>query len=425
MSFRPFDLVPYREDITFLLDNDSDDIADASTVASYGDFVQFPPSIVGRPNAGALECTVFGAVGSDVTIGGCDADGNPSGETLATGVVGPDSLFDVVLSRPLLVGEFIRAFDPVNDPDDESPIYQVPPPGTNRPPIPVFAKLQVMNATTPSGAEVTLDASASLDPDGDALTFEWSQLLDSYDPADCPAVGAGPIVTTTLPMGAHVIRLITSDGDEEVWDYVGAFVAPPVPSFRDVLGPGFEDEGVEAHWAFWQIEACAAAGIVGGYDDNFYQPHWAVSRDQMAVFISRALTGGVAVPTGPAEATFGDVPTDYWAYDDIEYAVANNIVSGYGDGNYHPDWAVTRGQMAVFVAHAIVTPTGPDGLADYEPPDTASFLDVPTDYWCYTEVEYLAENDIVGAYPDGNYQPTWVVSRDQMAVFIANAFNLL
>ncbi|UCC68540.1 MAG: S-layer homology domain-containing protein [Armatimonadota bacterium] len=179
------------------------------------------------------------------------------------------------------------------------------------------------------------------------------------------------------------------------------------------------------HWAFVQIGACVDAGLVGGYPDGCYHPEWVVSRDQMAVFVSRALVGGEeAIPDGPQEPTFPDVHTDHWAYDKIEYAAANNIVEGYPNGTYHPEYELGRGQMAVFVARAIVTPTGEAGLESYQPPETPTFDDVPVDYWCYTHVEYLAAEDLVAGYPDGNYYPIRRVSRDQTAVFIARTFEL-
>jgi hypothetical protein len=34
------------------------------------------------------------------------------------------------------------------------------------------------------------------------------------------------------------------------------------------------------------------------------------------------------------------------------------------------------------------------------------------------------DNGVVAGYMDGFYRPTWIVSRDQMAVFIARAFEL-
>jgi Tol biopolymer transport system component len=184
----------------------------------------------------------------------------------------------------------------------------------------------------------------------------------------------------------------------------------------------FEDVPLD-HWAFYEVGACNMAGIVQGYPDGLYRPDVTVTRDQMAVYIARALSGG-AVPTGPAEATFPDVPTDHWAYDEIEYAVATHVVEGYGDGTYQPSWEVTRAQMAVFVARSVVSPTGEDGLATYTPPAAATFPDVPTWYWSYKHVEYLAEHNVVSGYPDGTYQPTQYVSRDQMAVYVQRAFHL-
>ncbi|MBN1628672.1 MAG: S-layer homology domain-containing protein [Thermoleophilia bacterium] len=186
----------------------------------------------------------------------------------------------------------------------------------------------------------------------------------------------------------------------------------------------FSDVGPD-HWAYSQIMACVAADIVAGYPDGFYRPAKDVTRDQMAVYISRALAGNdAAVPTGPAEATFPDVPGDHWAYDYVEYAAANNIVEGYADGTYQPGWTVNRGQMAVFVARAMVDPTGEAGLETYEPPTEASFPDIPVSFWCFDHVEYLHEHSVVGGYPDGNYRPTATVTRDQMAVYIQRAFEL-
>ncbi len=81
--------------------------------------------------------------------------------------------------------------------------------------------------------------------------------------------------------------------------------------------------------------------------------------------------------------------------------------------------------MAVFIARSIVTPTGDAGLASFTPPATPSFLDVPTSFWSFKHVEYLKQAKVVGGYADGNYHPEYTVTRDQMAVFVCQAFNLL
>jgi hypothetical protein len=190
------------------------------------------------------------------------------------------------------------------------------------------------------------------------------------------------------------------------------------PAFTDVA-PG--------NWAYSAVSTCAEAGIVQGYDDG-YHPEREVDRASMAAYISRGLAGGdanVYVPTGLAEPSFTDVGADHWAYRYIEYAAAANVVQGYGDGSYQPDIIVDRGQMAVYIARAMLSPTGDAALPD--PPSSPAFSDVTADNewsWCRPHVEYLAAHEIVRGYSDGTYHPEQAVTRDQMAVYIARAFRL-
>ena len=201
--------------------------------------------------------------------------------------------------------------------------------------------------------------------------------------------------------------------------------------FPDVPSTGFGPVGLHPHWAYYEVEACYDAGIVGGYPNGTYQPDWAVTRGQMAIYISRALAGSDdAVPTGPAQSSFADVPSDDICYKYIEYAHANEIVFGYpSDGLYHPEYDVDRGQMAVFVARATATPTGESGMVAYTPPATPTFADVTSDpldryQACYKYVEYIAAAGVTHGYDDGLYHPDYIVSRGLMAIYVARAFQL-
>jgi TolB protein len=191
--------------------------------------------------------------------------------------------------------------------------------------------------------------------------------------------------------------------------------------FRDVL---------LTNWAHDAVDACAAAGIVAGYDDGTYQPTATVTRDQMAAYIARALAGGdtsVPDPSGDTP-TFTDVGTDHWAFKYIEYVASPeaNVVQGYDDGSYHPGEVVNRGQMAVYIARAVVSPSGDaavPGPVSAEP--TFSDVTAENDWsWCRKHVEYLASEGIVQGYSDGTYHPEAAITRDQMAVYIQRAFNL-
>jgi hypothetical protein len=174
-------------------------------------------------------------------------------------------------------------------------------------------------------------------------------------------------------------------------------------------------------WAYEETKGCAEAGIVAGYPDGLYHGANPVTRDQMAVYVARALAGGDDnVPDFTDTPTFPDVGSEHWALKYVEHAVDQSVVGGYEDGTYHPEYDVDRGQMAVYIARALAGGAGnvPD------PSGGASFPDVGSDFWAYRHIEYCVENGVVQGYLDGNYYPDNVVTRDQMAVYVARAFEL-
>ena len=50
---------------------------------------------------------------------------------------------------------------------------------------------------------------------------------------------------------------------------------------------------------------------------------------------------------------FSDVPTDHWAYQDIQYLAERGIITGLPGGTYNGDAAITRYQVANLVARAV------------------------------------------------------------------------
>ncbi len=161
------------------------------------------------------------------------------------------------------------------------------------------------------------------------------------------------------------------------------------------------------HWAVSSIEAASAAGVVQGYPGDRYLPSAAITRDQMAVFISRALAGGdKAVPTGPVSASFPDVPSEHWAFKYVEYCRAAGVVQGYGDG-YHPEAVVDRAQMAVFIARAMA---GGETAVPDEGCSEAVFPDVPCDFWARKHIQFIKAAGVTTGYPDGLYHPEAVAT---------------
>ena len=263
---------------------------------------------------------------------------------------------------------------------------------------------------------VTKSGSGSVQVDGVERSLPWSGLFANGAQVTVEAVAetgeqfvewSGDVTGSANPI------TLTMDSDKSV-----------KAEFACTAGP-FSDVPCD-HWAAEAIAAVYDADIASGYSDGSYLPRLAVTRAAMAVFLARGLAGGTeGVPAGPEEPTFGDVPTDHWAFAEVEYIVSRSIAAGYGDGDYHPAWQITRGQMAAFVARAVAEPTGEEGLATFDAPEAPSFSDVPASMWCYLHVEYLADLGIVTGYSDGLYRPGATVTRDQMSVYVARAFDLL
>ena len=116
----------------------------------------------------------------------------------------------------------------------------------------------------------------------------------------------------------------------------------------------FDDVACGSGFAPW-IEQLAEEGITGGCGGDNYCPGNAVRRDQMAVFILKALHGASYVPP-PCDGDFDDVscasPFAPW----IEQLAAEGVTGGCGGNNYCPLNSVTRGQMAAFLYNAFDLP---------------------------------------------------------------------
>lgn len=96
------------------------------------------------------------------------------------------------------------------------------------------------------------------------------------------------------------------------------------------------------------IAAAVEKGIISGYADGTYRPYDSVTRAQMAIFLNRAFT-----LTKGNENGFSDVSSNMAAYQSILNVSANGIASGYADGTYRPNLAVTRGQFSAFMARTL------------------------------------------------------------------------
>lgn len=160
------------------------------------------------------------------------------------------------------------------------------------------------------------------------------------------------------------------------------------------------------------VEAVFRAGITSGCGDGNFCPEQAVSRAELAVFLVLA-RGDSGIPP---RRRFADVAPGSFAAGFIEKLAVDGITAGCGAGNFCPQNRVTRAQMAVLLAVAA-------GLEPVDPP-TGTFIDVPPDAFAAGFIERLALEGITAGCGAGRYCPEDLVTREQVAVFIATAFGL-
>jgi PKD repeat protein len=260
-------------------------------------------------------------------------------------------------------------------------------------------------SATPTTGVVPLEVAFTDQSSGDPTFWSW----DFGDGGT--STQQDPSHTYTSP-GVYTVSLTASAGPNSDTEVKNAYVTA---SFVDVPPDS---------WAWDEIMACVAEGIVQGYEGGTYLPSNEVTRDQMAVYVSRALvtpSGDAGIPDPTPPATFTDVPSSHWAYKHIEYAVSQGVVQGYDATHYVPNVVVDRGQMAVFIARA----KGWVKLGDDMTTAPQLFPDVPTGFWAGTAIKACVDHTVVQGYLDGLYRPGDPVTRDQMAVYVARAFGLM
>jgi hypothetical protein len=77
------------------------------------------------------------------------------------------------------------------------------------------------------------------------------------------------------------------------------------------------------------------------------------SSDSTTKFRTVKVVYALQLSPAPATATFSDVPTTHLYFRAIEALARSGITSGCGGGNFCPDQAVTRGELAKFLAVAL------------------------------------------------------------------------
>lgn len=147
----------------------------------------------------------------------------------------------------------------------------------------------------------------------------------------CRSIVAGYPDNTFRPFNpatrAQLMKMVVLGNDWELFE-------PVQPTFSDVM-PG------EWHYGF--IETGVLHQVIAGYGDGTFRPSNNITRGQLSKIIVSAAGWPLLDPDVPS---FSDVPSGSTFYTYIETAKWYGVVSGYGDGTFHPGEDALRGQLS-------------------------------------------------------------------------------
>lgn len=104
----------------------------------------------------------------------------------------------------------------------------------------------------------------------------------------------------------------------------------------------------------------------------------------------------------------------HWAQVDIERLANKLIVDGRPNGLFDPNATITRAEFAALLVRAL-------GLPETRPGEP--FTDVDSVDWFAGAVGAAKQAGLIGGYEDGSFRPEANITREQMAVMIANALS--
>jgi hypothetical protein len=125
------------------------------------------------------------------------------------------------------------------------------------------------------------------------------------------------------------------------------------------------------------IDFVSARKYMTGYSDGTFKPNDAMTRAEMA-----AVLCNFYALSGTTECKFNDLDKGHWGYPYIALVSSMGIVSGYPDGNFKPDNLITRAEVATLFAkmeHRSMLPIGQN-----------DFIDVSPTHWAYPYIMNVA-----------------------------------
>lgn len=163
-----------------------------------------------------------------------------------------------------------------------------------------------------------------------------------------------------------------------------------------------------ANWAKNAVDFVSARGIFNGTGGSAFSPDNTMTRGMLAVVLHNLENS----PAHTFDGAFADVG-ESWYTDAVHWAAEQGIVTGYGDGRYGPNDAITREQLAVILWRYAGSPAAESEELPFADADQVSGYAVEALCWA-------RENGIVNGDGNGRLMPKGLTTRAQAAQMLMN-----
>ena len=149
-----------------------------------------------------------------------------------------------------------------------------------------------------------------------------------------------------------------------------------------------------------------------GYPDGTVQPNGQITRAEATTIFFRLLTDDVRDENLTKTNRYSDVAATSWYNTAVSTLSSMGIITGYPDGTFRPNAAITRAEFAAIAARF-------DNDGDKT---AAKFSDIAT-HWAKDEISIAYNNGWITGYPDGTFGPQRDITRAETMTLVNRVLN--
>ena len=149
-----------------------------------------------------------------------------------------------------------------------------------------------------------------------------------------------------------------------------------------------------------------------GYGNGEVRPQNNITRAEVATIFFRLLTDDVRDENLTKTNRYSDVASTAWYNTAVSTLSSMGIITGYPDGTFRPNAAITRAEFAAIAARF-------DNDGDKT---AAKFSDIAT-HWAKDEISIAYNNSWVDGYPDGTFGPQRDITRAETMTLVNRVLN--